>query len=199
MGISNNALLYTLNILDNFKDFLSSLTIIDVIFFFSVVLLMVLIVTLLYFIKLNEDIKDEVVEDFVNEDSVPDLSEKISDVKKTYSDEEEGELIDLASITKALENKENEVIDLTAFEEEQEKDAIISYDELIKKSKTGAINYKSESMLDDLSVKEVDINNLIDESSNSNENDSLVKSGAISYQQEEAFLSALKKLQQQLN
>ena len=198
MNINNLVLISDTNILRNIKDFLSSLTIIDVTFFFSVLLLMILIVTLLYFIKLNEEVK-------VKED-IEDLNKNINDEKVSYVDEnkivnsyddEEGELLDLETITKALENKENNNIDLTVFEEEQEKDAIISYDELINKTKTGSINYKNESMMDDLSVKEVDLNNLFTESSGAEVE--INRSQVISYAQEEAFLEALKKLQKQIN
>lgn len=191
MDINNIILISNSNIFDNIKSFLSSLTVIDVTFFFAVLLLMILVVTLLYFIKLNEEVKekDEIIEEFKKEEPIKE------EVK--YYDDEEGELLDLASITKALENKENDNIDLTAFEEEQEKDAIISYDELINKAKGGAINYKNESMLDDLSVKEVDLDNLINESSVGQVE--VTKSQVISYAQEEAFLEALKKLQKQIN
>ena len=198
MNINNLVLISDTNILRNIKDFLSSLTIIDVTFFFSVLLLMILIVTLLYFIKLNEEVK-------VKED-IEDLNKNVNDEKVSYVDEnkivnsyddEEGELLDLETITKALENKENNNIDLTVFEEEQEKDAIISYDELINKTKTGSINYKNESMMDDLSVKEVDLNNLFTESSGAEVE--INRSQVISYAQEEAFLEALKKLQKQIN
>ena len=195
MNINNFLLISNINILSNIKEFLSSLTVIDVTFFFAVLLLMILIVTLLFFIKLNEESKDkdEDIEKIVN-----DLEEnKNEEEVKYYSDDEEGELLDLESITKALENKQNENIDLTAFEEEQEKDAIISYDELINKTKTGSINYKSENVMDDLVVKEVDLDNLINESIK-NESET-IKSQVISYAQEEAFLDALKRLQKQIN
>lgn len=195
MNINNLSLISNINILSNIKEFLSSLTVIDVTFFFAVLLLMILIVTLLFFIKLNEESKDkdEDIEKIVN-----DLEEnKNEEEVKYYSDDEEGELLDLESITKALENKQNENIDLTAFEEEQEKDAIISYDELINKTKTGSINYKSENVMDDLVVKEVDLDNLINESIK-NESET-IKSQVISYAQEEAFLDALKRLQKQIN
>lgn len=193
MNTNSILLISNIDFIKNVKDFVSSLTIIDITFFFSVVLLMILVVTLLYFIKMNEDTKDN--EEIIKENLTKDLNVNKEEVK--YSDEEEGELFDLESITKALENKEPSNIDLTAFEEEQEKDAIISYDELINKSKSGAINYKSESMLDDLLVKEVDLNNIVDESAGSSE--IVGKTQVISYAQEEAFLEALKKLQQQLN
>ena len=193
MNINNTLLISNIDFIKNIKDFVSSLTVIDVVFFFSVVLLMILVVTLLYFIKMNEDTKDN--EESIEENLVNNSSVNTEEIK--YSDEEEGELFDLESITKALENKEPSNIDLTAFEEEQEKDAIISYEELINKSKSGAINYKSESMLDDLLVKEVDLNNIVDESASGSE--IISKTQVISYAQEEAFLEALKKLQQQLN
>lgn len=195
MNINNFILISDISILKNIKDFLSSLTLIDVIFFFSVLLLMILVVTLLYFIKLNDEVKNNDNESSKIENDSTTNGETKEQIK--YYDDEEGELLDLASITKALENKETPNIDLTSFEEEQEKDAIISYDELINKTKTGSINYKSENMLDDLVVKEVDLDNLINESSKSEVE--MTKSQVISYAQEEAFLEALKKLQQQLN
>ena len=198
MNINNLVLLSDTNILKNIKEFLSSLTVIDVTFFFSVLLLMILIVTLLYFIKVNEEVKvKEDIKDF-NKDIKEEKTNYVSEetVSNPYNDEE-GELLDLETITKALENKENNNIDLTVFEEEQEKDAIISYDELINKTKTGSINYKNESMMDDLSVKEVDLNNLFTESSNTEVE--ITRSQVISYAQEEAFLEALKKLQKQIN
>lgn len=196
MDINNFSLISNISILKNIKEFLSSLTIIDVVFFFSVLLLMILVVTLLYFIKLNQEDKtiEDPVEKFIEENAE---KENYVAEESKYYDDEEGELLDLASITKALENKENSNIDLTAFEEEQEKDAIISYDELINKTKSGSINYKSENVLDDLVVKEVDLDNLINESNKGEEIS--IKSQVISYAQEEAFLDALKKLQKQLN
>ena len=51
--------------------------------------------------------------------------------------------------------------------------------------------------MDDLVVKEVDLDNLINESIK-NESEA-IKSQVISYAQEEAFLDALKRLQKQIN
>ena len=187
-------LISSTNIFNNIKDFLSSLTIIDVTFFFAV--LMIVVVTLLYFIKVNEEVKekDEIIEELTtDQNSIKEDKEEV----KYYGDDEEGELLDLESITKALENKTNDAIDLTTFEEEQEKDAIISYDELINKTNFGTINYKNESMYDDLSVKEVDLDHLINETDKSSVE--VTKTQVISYAQEEAFLEALKKLQKQIN
>ena len=192
MNLIKLFLISDFRVLKDIKDFLSSLTLIDVIFFFSIILLMVLVVVLLYFIKVNEDVYEEDVEKIDKDENL--ISEKSNNI--TYV-EDEGELIDLTSISKALENLDNNKVDLTAFEEEQEKDAIISYEELLNKSKNGSINYKKETMMDDLSVKEVDLDNLINEAS---KNDTTISSKhVISYAQEEAFLDALKKLQKNLN
>lgn len=218
--------LITLNItlLDNVKEFLSSLTLIDIVFFFSVILLMVLLVVLLYFIKVNEDdtkvslesiektsyddalnvVNNEAPVDEITINDVIEPNNNASYVPEEANfndyDDEEGELLDLETITKRLENKELNDFDLSRFEEEQEKEAIISYDELINKAKNNSINYKKETMIDDVSVKEVDLDNLFSE-----KNDSLFlskeedTSNAISYEQEEAFLNALKQLQKQIN
>lgn len=205
MTYSNIVLTSNVNIIKNLSDFLSSLTLIDVIFFFSIILLMVLVTVLLYFIKVNEDVVE--VEEEKN-DNTP-KTEEVLNITKEYTDEpkeevsyyddEEGELIDLKSISEALDNGEKN-IELTKFEEEQEKDAIISYDELLRKTQNTGINYKNEVMMDDLSVKEVDLENFINE--NKKEiNDTVTKPNVqvISYYQEEAFLESLKKLEQQLN
>ena len=205
MTYSNIVLTSNVNIIKNLSDFLSSLTLIDVIFFFSIILLMVLVTVLLYFIKVNEDVVE--VEEEIN-DNTP-KTEEILNITKEYTDEpkeevsyyddEEGELIDLKSISEALDNGEKN-IELTKFEEEQEKDAIISYDELLRKTQNTGINYKNEVMMDDLSVKEVDLENFINE--NKEEiNNTVTKPNVqvISYYQEEAFLESLKKLEQQLN
>jgi hypothetical protein len=205
MTYSNIILTSNVNIIKNLSDFLSSLTLIDVIFFFSIILLMVLVTVLLYFIKVNEDVVE--VEEETN-DNTP-KTEEVLNITKEYTDEpkeevsyyddEEGELIDLKSISEALDNGEKN-IELTKFEEEQEKDAIISYDELLRKTQNTGINYKNEVMMDDLSVKEVDLENFINE--NKKEiNDTVTKPNVqvISYYQEEAFLESLKKLEQQLN
>ena len=205
MTYSNIVLTSNVNIIKNLSDFLSSLTLIDVIFFFSIILLMVLVTVLLYFIKVNEDVVE--VEEETN-DNAPKTEEVLNITKEyidepkeevSYYDDEEGELIDLKSISEALDNGEKN-IELTKFEEEQEKDAIISYDELLRKTQNTGINYKNEVMMDDLSVKEVDLENFINE--NKEEiNNTVTKPNVqvISYYQEEAFLESLKKLEQQLN
>lgn len=205
MTYSNIVLTSNVNIIKNLSDFLSSLTLIDVIFFFSIILLMVLVTVLLYFIKVNEDVvevEEETNDNTPKNEEVLNITKEYIDEPKeevSYYDDEEGELIDLKSISEALDNGEKN-IELTKFEEEQEKDAIISYDELLRKTQNTGINYKNEVMMDDLSVKEVDLENFINE--NKEEiNNTVTKPNVqvISYYQEEAFLESLKKLEQQLN
>ena len=207
MTITNDVFVSNMNLLKNLSEFLSSLTLIDVIFFFSIILLMILVVVLLYFIKVNEDITDkddEEIEDSTIQNSYVDPQEKeelptlenYKTASYSYDDDEEEGFIDLQSISDALNNEERN-IELTRFEEEQEKDAIISYDELINRSKANPINYKNEVMLDDLSIKEVDLENFKDGIVDETNSDNNVH--VISYAQEEAFLDSLKKLEKQLN
>ncbi len=66
------------------------------------------------------DIEDEVIEIVSKKNSIEEISKLIEDTLET------------------------EPIDLTSFEEEQEKDAIISYDELVKKAGAKKIVYKAE-------------------------------------------------------
>ena len=203
MTYSNIILTSNVNIIKNLSDFLSSLTLIDVIFFFSIILLMVLVVVLLYFIKVNEDVveSDDKKENLELSNIESSINEDLSSPKEevNYYDDEEGELIDLKCISEALDNGEKN-IELTKFEEEQEKDAIISYDELLRKTQSNEINYKNEVMMDDLSVKEVDLENFIKENTDEINNVPVNNTvHVISYHQEEAFLESLKKLEKQLN
>ena len=163
-------------------------------FFLAVLALIILIVTLIYFIKINdpeEEVKNDIVKisDIVNE-------EPISIAPLIEDETEKEELLDLKAITEALEQRETRIIDMTEYEEEQEQRAIISYDELIEKTNNLKINYEEEQTLGDLTIKKVDLENLVAPSEVE-----IPKTNVqvISYQKEEAFLEALKKLQEQLN
>ncbi len=163
-----------------FKDmilFIKTLTFVDIIFFFAVLALMLLVITLIYFIKENSEEEDD-----NNIDIMPKKKDEIDDLK---------------AITEALENAEPNAINLNKYEEEQEEKAIISYDELIKRKNDFALNYSEEENIDeDLTIKKVDLNHLLN-------TDVVVKPelnvSVISYEKEEAFLEALKKLQKTLN
>lgn len=165
-------------------EFIKTLSLVDIAFFFAVVVLMLLIITLIYFIKENNE-EDIEIKDIV-------VNPNISPVA-----EENDAIIDLKEITKALENAEAPAINLNSYEEEQEEKAIISYEELLKRKNDFAINYSEEESIDeDLSIKKVDLGNLVNKDVSQKSD---IKVMVISYEKEEAFLEALKTLQQKLN
>ena len=86
-------------------------------------------------------------------------------------------------------------IKFTDYEKDQEDKAIISYDELLNKGNNYELNYEKEEMHDDLSVKKVDLDNLVNKNNNTVSN---IEVRLISFQKEEAFLEALKRLQKEL-
>ena len=204
-----------------FKDvgrFFSYLTFVDIFFFIAIITLLILVVTLIYFIKINQDVLEDNKDDSNNNGNnggsgkVNGLEKDILNIidnsnntpsnlepPKVENDEyndEEGELIDLAGLTKKLEMVRNTKEDsVTAYEKDQEEKAIISYDELLKKKNKYAINYEKEEVMDDLVVKKVDLHDLV----NKNEIDEIKDVRVISYDREEAFLKALKELNQLLN
>lgn len=170
--------------IDDIMNFLKTLSFVDVVFFFAVLALMLLIIVLIYFIREN---RAEEEMDFPSQgNNLPPKNDNNSD-----------EITSLKEITEALENAEPSAINLNKYEEDQEEKAIISYDELLKRKNDFAINYSEEESLDDdLTVKKVDLDNLINKEVRVKPE---IKVSVISYEKEEAFLEALKKLQQTLN
>ena len=152
-------------------DFLQMLTFADVIFFFAVLVLIVLIVILIYFIKVNR-------EEEIEENETPEMRIE-------------------REITKDMK-KETPNIEFTEYEQEQENKAIISYDELIKQNSSYDINYEKEDLYDDVSVKKVDLDNIISTKDKKNTIPKM-EVRVISYAEEEAFLQALKQLQKELS
>lgn len=159
-----------MKIFSDIWSFLMALRLVDVVFFFAVLILMILVVMLIYFIKVNKD-EDE----------------------KGLGETQEMRIA--KELKKNMKNKEEANINFTNYEQEQEDKAIISYDELLKKGSNYELNYETEEMQDDLSVKKVDLDNLIKEKSDATPN---LEVRVISFQKEEAFLEALKRLQQEL-
>ena len=144
--------------------------------------------------KKNNEINEDNFKELVKEDKqvVPDFY-KPSEENIEKSNQE---MVDLQSITKDLESKQNEKnIDFTPYEEEQEERAIISYDELVEASKNVSINYSEEKNIDDVLIKKVDLDNTgkIELDPIKKELNSKVE--IVSYEHEEAFLKALKQLQ----
>ncbi len=155
----------------NISAFLKSITFIDYIFFFSVIFLIILVVSLIYFIKINEEIIDstEKVEDADN------LKEIINNIKAT----------------------DPKPITFTPYEKEQEDKAIISYDELLSNTGSYELNYVNEEVKDDLTIKKVDLNNIANQNMQIEVTNKEVH--LLSLKREEEFLKALKELQKTLN
>lgn len=157
-------------VLQNLLGFIYSLSMGDYFFFIGTFLLIILFVYVLYLIKFSEI-------------------------------EEEEKSLDSFDIEKACKQIENEykpeAIKLTSYEEEQEKTAIISYDELIKNKNNNTIDYDDtfEYELPSLQVKKFNLNS--NDSTFVDNNKLEVK--LMSYDKEEEFLKALKELQSNLN
>ena len=172
-----------MQIINDTVSFLKTFSFVDVVFFFAVLALMLLVIVLIYFLRENG----------MDENNNITLKQDFNYNIDSHKDE----MTSLKEITEALENAEPSTVNLNKYEEEQEEKAIISYDELLKRKNDFAINYSEEESLDDdLTVKKVDLDNLVNR-------DVIVKPeikvAVISYEKEEAFLEALKQLQQKLN
>ena len=160
-----------MKLFNDIGDFLETLSFIDVVFFFAVLILIILVVTLIYFIKINKD-----------------------DEEGKKQDDETAEMKIVKEIRENMKN-DDVVINFTDYEKDQEERAIISYDELLNKSNKYGLNYEKEDVYDDLSVKKVDLDNLVNKDSEIKVNSDV---RVISFAKEEAFLEALKRLQKEL-
>lgn len=160
-----------MSVIQDIGDFLKSLSFIDIVFFFSIVILMILVVTLIYFIRINEDEDDKKNED------------------------ETAEMKIVKELRENMKSDDEVVIKFTDFEKDQEDKAIISYDELLNKNNNYGLNYEKEDIYDDLLVKKVNLDNLMNNNSESKVNSEI---RVISFAKEEAFLEALKRLQKEL-
>ena len=184
---------------------LSGLSLVDYILYFSVLALIILVVSLIYVIK-SEKAESE---------GLDMKSEEAIDVLHPNNDVLEEEL-DLQAIMENINEKPEPLIDMTAYENEQEQKAIISYDELLNYNRN-QIAYDEEEIIDDvIPVKKIQSSTLelprklIDEEL-SNEfvlpekepklevSSSTAEQKLFSYEKEEAFLSALQELNRLLN
>ena len=151
-------------------EFLNTLNFVDIVFFFAVLILMILIITLIYFIMVN---------------------------KEEEQKEELEETAEMKIVKEIQENmgKEEPVVNFTQYEKDQEDKAIISYDKLLNKKNNYSLNYETEEVNDDISIKKVNLDDLV------NHNKEVVPKidvRVISFAKEEAFLEALKRLQKEL-
>lgn len=159
------------NVFMDLFGFIYTLSMGDYFFFIGTFLLIVLFIYIVYLIKSS----DEVIE-------TPKLKDDF----------------DLEAVSKAIEKDyKPEVIRLTSWEDEQEKTAVISYEELIKNAQAQTAKYDDSFSFEseELSVKKFDLTNtseipVIDESK--------INVSLMSYEKEEDFLKALKELQSNL-
>lgn len=113
---------------------------------------------------------------------------------------ENKERFDLEAITRNItENYKPAMVQLTSYEQEQEDNAIISYEELVNKMENNHINYDTSYVHhdDEVSVKKIDLDNEYSEPDNkvSNETSGLKLTD---YEKEEEFLRSLRQLQSNL-
>ena len=193
-----------IDILKDVIDIFGGFGIVDYILYIAVVTLIILIVSLIYVMK-NENNENE-----LEDKEVEKVSREI--VKKNDFDDE----LDLKNLVETIDEKPKSPVNLTAYEEEQEKKAIISYDELINNADKKEIFYDDELLIDDIiPVKKIQtadlelpkfkntsiISNLdLKQKEPKIEVDSgNTSSKLFSYEKEEAFLKALKELNELLN
>lgn len=161
-----------MKIFNDIYNFIMALRFVDIVFYFSILILMILIVILIYFIKINKLEEDE--KNKLGETQEMKIAKELRDNMKSS----------------------DKMIQFTDYEKDQEDKAIISYDELLNKETNNyELNYETEEMHDDLSVKKVDLDNLVNKNNNAVSN---LEVRVISFQKEEAFLEALKRLQKEL-
>ncbi len=168
------------NLLFNLKELVDIISISDIIFLLLVLILIILIVTMFYIFKLGQEYVYVEKEKKTNENYKPFV-------------ENPDNLIEVANALE--ENNSSLNINNNSYEEEQEENAIISYDELIKNADKFSIQYDDEEDYDGIKVRKIDLepfNFKIEEPSD------IAKVKVISYEKEEAFLEALKTLQKNL-
>lgn len=195
-----------MNILEDIWAIISSLSIVDYILYFGIITLICLVISLIYILKTEKMEQED--KDVFEEGPL-----------ETSKDEE----IDLQNIVNIIDENPKPLVDMTAYEEEQEQKAIISYDELIKAAQAGSLSYDNEELVDDvIPVKKIQVSPM--ELPKLKENESVISSLELpqkepklevdtevspppttaqvklfSYEKEEAFLKALQQLSELLN
>ena len=142
----------------------------DYIIFAIIVVLMIISMLIVYTLYMQNK---QLINELNKKNNIEEDKEQLNDAGTTKveevfkekdeivnKDETNQEMVNLQSITKDLENKQNEkTIDFTSYEAEQEEKAIISYDELLEANKKVSINYSEEKNIDDVLVKKIDLDN----------------------------------------
>lgn len=158
----------------------------DIFFFIVTLVLILLLIYIIFLIKTEkEEIKQDMSTRNIKEQKIPATNHQ-KENKKDRS---------LTDIVNVLETEyKPKPIDLSEYEKEQENTAIISYEELLSKTSNNIYyddNYQSG--FDDIIVQKID-----NKESKTQELVDLPRAIMMSYESEEAFLSALKSLQKNL-
>ncbi len=170
-------------------SFLKTLSYIDYILYFAVLVLIVLIISLIYVMRMSDDELEE---------NIMEQSPKELIANKIEMPKEEAKDIDLLEIVNTIDETPKPVIDMTAYEAEQEEKAIISYDELINTTKSHPINYDTEELIDNtVKVKKINLDNITN--LDITEEKPRIEVKLFTYDHEEAFLKTLKQLNELLN
>ena len=153
--------------------FMYSLSMGDYFFFIGTFLLIVLFIYIIYLLKTSND-----------------------DMPKLKAKEE----FDINKVTQNLENNykpSSKNIKLTSYEEEQENNAIISYDELVKTREMNVVTYDDNfsNTEPDLDIKKIDLEG----TGKIKIVDPKIEVKLIDYEKEEEFLKVLKDLQSKLS
>ena len=164
--------------LANLFGFIYSLSMGDYFFFIGTFLLIILFIYIIYLIKCSDE-ESTLEDDLLN-----------------INIENKNDSFDLEAVAQDIEkNYKPEAVKLTSYEEEQENNAIISYDELVKTQTNLQFNYDDEYEYEvpELKVKKFDLNNTSEIE--------LPKLNVklMSYDKEEEFLKTLKQLQSNLS
>lgn len=163
--------------LENVFGFLYALSMGDYFFLIATFLLILALIYIIYLIK-RDDTMDE----------------------KRFEIDRDNDSMDILKICEEIESSYKPgTIELTSYEEEQENNAIISYEELVKNKNQNSINYDNSYKYDsdELSVKKINIEEY--QMSEQKEKEIELKVKLMHYDKEEAFLRALKQLQQNLS
>lgn len=162
--------------------------------FYAIILILLVMSLIMFYLvyaqnkELKEQMNRKIVKSLKDTQEVPIVKEE---PKSTQSEIEE-----LQALTKELAIIPREKrIEMTPYEEEQEQRAIISYDELLKRGNNQNISYSNEEKIDDITIKNVDIEN----TNKINLNQINQEVNKFSYEHEEAFLNNLKNLQKTLD
>ncbi len=154
---------------------LSSLSFVDYILYFSVLALLILTIALIYVLKSDDEEKNLGSEEMKENDN-------------------ENE-IDLEYIANTIKEKPEPLVDMTAYEEEQEQKAIISYEQLVKESNKKQLLYDKVELVDNLiPAKKINLSDMSKE-----KEEEIPETTTFHYEREEAFLKTLKELNSLLN